>query len=62
MASAPTVKRGSAEKEAIPILRVADVGAVAKEFDVRVVEQLWANEVELRDPSSNRLRIGTVRG
>ena len=40
-------------------LRVGDVDAIAKDFDVDIVDMPWAREVHLTDPDGNRLRIGT---
>ena len=42
-------------------LRVQDVDAIAKEFDVQIIEQPWAREVWLTDLDGNRLRVGTPR-
>ena len=50
---------GDAHPDTLVYLRVADVDAIAGEFDVDVEEQPWAREIELRDPDGNRLRIGT---
>ena len=50
---------GDARPDTLVYLRVADVDAIADEFDVKVEKQPWAREIELRDPDGNRLRIGT---
>src|SRR3954451_24444393 len=41
-------------------IRLRDIDAIAREFDVEVVEQSWgAREMCLTDVDGNRLRIGT---
>jgi hypothetical protein len=40
---------------------VRDVFSIAKDLQVKVSEQPWAHEIELRDPDGNRLRIGTAK-
>ena len=50
---------GDAPPNTLVYLWVDDVDAVAEEFDLEVVEQPWAREVELTDPDGNRLRIAT---
>lgn len=50
---------GDARPDTLVYLRVHDVGAVASEFGVPVMDAPWAQEIELRDPDGNRLRIGT---
>jgi len=52
--------RGDGTPDTLVYLRVADIDAVAAEFDVPVVDQPWAREVHLRDPDGNRIRIGTA--
>ena len=39
---------------------VDDVDSIAAEFDVEVIDQPWAREIQLTDPDGNRLRIGTL--
>lgn len=51
--------KGDARPDTLVYIWVQDVFAVAREFQVEVNEQPWAQEVELRDPDGNRLRIGT---
>jgi len=53
--------RGDARPDTLVYLRVAEVDAIAAEFDVSVEEAPWAREIELRDPDGNRLRIGTPK-
>lgn len=50
---------GDATPNTLVYLWVDDVDAVAEEFRVEVVEQLWAREVALTDPDGNRLRVAT---
>jgi len=50
--------KGDARPDTLIYLQVADVHPIAKEFDVRVEEAPWGYEIELRDPDTNRLRIG----
>lgn len=52
---------GDAQRDALVYFWVADVHAVAKEFQTQVRETPWAQEIELRDPDGNRLRIGTAK-
>ena len=52
---------GDAQRDALVYFWVADVHAVAKEFQTQVRETLWAQEIELRDPDGNRLGIGTAK-
>lgn len=51
--------KGDAWPDTLVYIWVKDVFAVAREFRVGVNEQPWAQEIELRDPDGNRLRIGT---
>jgi len=47
---------------AVVYVRVDDVDAIAKQFDVEIVEQAWGpREVCLTDLDGNRLRLGTPR-
>ncbi|WP_327141196.1 glyoxalase superfamily protein [Nocardia sp. NBC_01327] len=50
---------GDARPDTLVYLRVRNVDEVAKEFGVTPEEAPWGREIELRDPDSNRLRIGT---
>jgi hypothetical protein len=52
---------GDARPNTLIYLRLADVDAIAAEFEVRVTEAPWAREIELRDLDGNRLRIGTPK-
>jgi hypothetical protein len=49
---------GDARPDTLIYLRLRDLEAVAKEFGVAVEQMPWGPEVSLRDPDSNRLRIG----
>jgi hypothetical protein len=52
---------GDARPDTLVYLWVQDVFPIAKDFQVKVGEQSWAHEIELRDPDGNRLRIGTPK-
>lgn len=52
---------GDARPDTLIYLRLTDVTSIAREFRVEVESAPWADEVELRDPDGNRLRIGTPR-
>jgi len=54
--------RGDAVPHTLVYLRLRDIDAVAREFEIEVVEQDWAREVHLTDPGGNRLRIGWPTG
>jgi glyoxalase superfamily protein len=51
---------GDARPDTLLYVWVRDVFAIAKDFQVKVSQQPWAQEIELRDPDGNRLRIGTA--
>jgi Glyoxalase superfamily protein len=53
--------KGDARADTLVYIWVRDVFAVAKDFQVEVNQQPWADEIELRDPDGNRLRIGTTK-
>jgi len=53
--------KGDARPDTLVYLWVRDVSSIAKDFQVKVSEQPWAHEIELRDPDGNRLRIGTAK-
>ena len=53
--------KGDARPDTLIYLQVADVHPIAKEFAVRVEEAPWGYEIELRDPDTNRLRIGMAK-
>ncbi|TNM29485.1 glyoxalase superfamily protein [Streptomyces sedi] len=48
---------GDAPAGGLVYLRLADLDAVAEEFGVTPRVQPWGRELELTDPSGNRLRI-----
>jgi hypothetical protein len=52
---------GDAKPNTLVYLRVEDVEAISKEFNVQVHEQPWGREVHLSDPDANRLRIGVAQ-
>jgi hypothetical protein len=52
---------GDAPPASVAYFYVDDVDAIAEQFDTEVRVQPWGREIELTDPSGNRLRIGTVR-
>ena len=51
--------RGDARPDTLVYIRVADVDAVAREFEAEIVTQPWGREVHLCDLDGNRLRVGT---
>jgi hypothetical protein len=53
--------QGDARPDTLVYIWVRDVFAVAKDFQVEVNQQPWADEIELRDRDGNRLRIGTTQ-
>src|SRR5437867_1227754 len=52
--------KGDARPDTLIYLGVRNVDEVAAEFGVPVEEAPWGREIELRDPDSNRIRIGPV--
>ena len=50
--------KGDARPHTLVYYYVSDVDAIAAEFDVDIIDQPWAREVQLTDPDGNRLRIG----
>jgi catechol 2,3-dioxygenase-like lactoylglutathione lyase family enzyme len=52
--------RGDAQPDTLVYLRVADVDAIAREFDSEIIDQPWGRELHLTDPDGNRLRVGTT--
>jgi catechol 2,3-dioxygenase-like lactoylglutathione lyase family enzyme len=50
---------GDARPDTLIYLRLADLDAIAAEFDATVEQPPWGPEIQLRDPDGNRLRIGT---
>ena len=52
--------KGDARPGTLVYFYVDDVDSIAAEFDVEVIDQPWAREIQLTDPDGNRLRIGTV--
>jgi len=56
----PSKHKGDARPDTLIYLSVRNVDEVAAEFGVPVEEAPWGREIELRDPDSNRIRIGPV--
>jgi catechol 2,3-dioxygenase-like lactoylglutathione lyase family enzyme len=52
--------KGDARPGTLVYFYVDDVDSIADEFDVEVIDQPWAREIQLTDPDGNRLRIGTL--
>ncbi len=52
---------GDARPDTLIYLRVRDIEPIAAEFGAVVEDAPWAREIELKDPDSNRLRIGQSR-
>ena len=53
--------RGDAKPDTLLYFYVSDIESLAKEFDVEIKEQPWAQEIHLSDPDGNRFRIGKRR-
>ncbi|CAN5852741.1 hypothetical protein BH24CHL4_BH24CHL4_17280 [soil metagenome] len=51
---------GDARPDTLIYLQVTDVQPIADAFNAQVESQPWGNEIELRDPDGNRLRIGSA--
>jgi hypothetical protein len=51
---------GDAPPASVAYFYVDDVHAIATAVGATVQEQPWGSEIELTDPSGNRLRIGSV--
>ncbi len=51
---------GDAPPSSVAYFYVDDVHAIAADVGATVQQQPWGPEIELTDPSGNRLRIGTV--
>lgn len=51
---------GDAPPQSVAYFYVDDVDAIATAFDAPMRQQPWGPEVELTDPSGNRLRIGAT--
>jgi catechol 2,3-dioxygenase-like lactoylglutathione lyase family enzyme len=49
---------GDAKPEGLVYLYLDDIEAVAREFEVGIIEQPWGREIHLVDPDGNRLRVG----
>jgi catechol 2,3-dioxygenase-like lactoylglutathione lyase family enzyme len=52
---------GDAPPRSLAYFYVDDLDAIAEDFRAEIVIQPWGREIELADPSGNRLRIGSVR-
>jgi len=51
--------KGDARPDTLIYLSLRNLDEVAAEFGVPVEEAPWGREIELRDPDSNRIRIGS---
>ena len=52
--------KGDARPDTLIYLSLRNLDEVAAEFRVPVEEAPWGPEIELRDPDSNRIRIGSL--
>ena len=52
--------KGDARPDTLLYFYVDDVEALAREFDVRIIDQPWAREIHVSDPDGNRFRIGQL--
>ena len=52
--------KGDARPDTLIYLSLRNVDEVAAKFAVPVETAPWGREIELRDPDSNRIRIGSV--
>ncbi|GGK34612.1 glyoxalase [Pilimelia terevasa] len=52
--------RDDARPDTLLYLHVRDVEAVAAEFGAVIDEAPWGQEVSLKDPDGNRLRVGST--
>jgi uncharacterized glyoxalase superfamily protein PhnB len=50
--------KGDARPHTLVYFYVQNVDSIAAEFDVEIIDQPWAREVQLTDPDGNRWRIG----
>lgn len=50
--------KGDARSNTLVYFYVDDIDSIAQEFNVQIIDQPWAREVQLTDPAGNRLRIG----
>lgn len=50
--------KGDARPNTLVYFYVNDVDSIAAKFEVEVIDQPWAREVQLTDPDGNRWRIG----
>jgi catechol 2,3-dioxygenase-like lactoylglutathione lyase family enzyme len=53
---------GDARPDTLIYFHLRDLDVIAKEFGVAVEHLPWGDEVRLRDPDGNRLRISTHAG
>ena len=49
---------GDARPDTLIYLRLRDLEAIAEDFGADVEQMPWGQEVRLRDPDGNRIRIG----
>lgn len=53
--------KGDARPNTLVYFYVDDIAVIAREFKIEIIEQPWAQEVQLTDPDGNRWRIGKRR-
>ena len=51
---------GDAPTGSLAYFYVADLDTIANAFDVPIKKQPWGRQLELTDPSGNRIRIGVA--
>jgi Glyoxalase superfamily protein len=51
---------GDAPPGSLAYFYVDDFDVIAEDFGAAIADQPWGREIELTDPSGNRLRIGSV--
>ena len=51
---------GDAPTCSLAYLYVEDLDAIAVTFEVPIKKQPWGRQIELTDPSGNRMRIGAI--
>ena len=54
--------RGDAPLKSLAYFYVDDIDTIAATFDVPIRKQPWGRQIELTDPSGNRIRVGLIAG